>query len=65
MKKRTKAEQLVSAMRRGWVSPLKAALQYGCMSFNQRCNEWRRSGAYPVKSRKSPSNARVVEFRIA
>ena len=64
MKKRTKAQQIVSALKRGWVSPMTAYVKFGCMSFNQRCNEWKRAGTYAIQSRKNPKNPAVVDFRI-
>ena len=56
---------LLTLLKRRWVSPMMALQMLGCMSLAQRVSEWRASGIV-IHDRwaKTPSGKRHKEYRI-
>lgn len=58
-------QELISLLRRQWVSPLDALNRIGCMSLSQRCGELRRDGVNVVDKWVSKGGKRFKAYRIA
>ncbi|MDE2100294.1 MAG: hypothetical protein KGL39_23790 [Patescibacteria group bacterium] len=58
-------QELISLLRRKWVTPLIALNEAHCLSLSQRCGEFRAEGLNVLdKWVKLPSGKRVKAYRI-
>lgn len=57
-------QELISLLRRQWVTPLDALQKVGCMSLSQRCGELRKEGVNVVDRWVSQGSKRFKAYKI-
>ncbi len=61
----TMKAELLSLLKRRWVTPLDALREVGCLSLSQRCGDLRRSGVMVLdKWVETPTGKKVKSYRV-